>query len=57
MDHLTLQEANEKWEVTLRRINHLCAAGRILGVVRMFTLWLIPKDAKIPNDGKKCLNT
>ena len=27
MDHMTLKEASEKWGVTPRRINYLCAAG------------------------------
>ena len=52
MDYMTLREASEKWRVTPRRINYLCAAGRIPGAVKMLTLWLIPKDAEKPADGR-----
>lgn len=50
MDYMTLKEASEKWGVTPRRINYLCAAGRILGAIKMATIWLIPKDAQKPAD-------
>ena len=50
MDYMTLKEASEKWGVTPRRINYLCAAGRIPGAIKMATIWLIPKDAQKPAD-------
>ena len=50
MDYMTLKEAIEKWGVTPRRINYLCAAGRISGAIKMATIWLIPKDAQKPAD-------
>lgn len=43
MDYMTLKEASQKWNVTPRQINYLCAAGRIPGAVKMATIWLIPK--------------
>ena len=52
MDYMTLKEAGSKWGVTPRRINYYCAAGRIHGAVKMGNLWLIPKDAKKPIDGR-----
>lgn len=48
MDYMTLKEASEKWGVTPRQINYLCAGGRIPGAVKMATIWLIPKDAQKP---------
>ena len=33
MDYMTLKEASEKWGVTPRQINYLCAGGRIPGAV------------------------
>ena len=45
MDYMTLKEASEKWGVTPRQINYLCA-----GAVKMATIWLIPKDAEKPAD-------
>ena len=50
MDYMTLKEASEKWGVTPRGINYLCAAGRISGAIKMATIWLIPKDAQKPAD-------
>ena len=52
MDYMTLKEASQKWNVTPRQINYLCAAGRIPGAVKMATIWLIPKTAEIPIDGR-----
>ena len=40
MDYMTLKEASEKWGVTPRQINYLCAGGRIPGAVKMATIWL-----------------
>lgn len=52
MEYMTLKEASEKWGVTPRQINYLCAGGRIPGAVKMSTIWLIPKDAEMPIDGR-----
>ena len=52
MDYMTLKEASQKWNVTHRQINYLCAAGRITGAVKMATIWLIPKNAEKPIDGR-----
>ena len=52
MDYMTLKEAAKKWGVTPRRVNYYCAARRIPGAVKMATIWLIPKDAEKPIDGR-----
>ena len=52
MDYMTLKEASEKWGVTPRQINYLCASGRIPGAVKMAGVWLIPKTAEKPVDGR-----
>lgn len=52
MDYMTLKEASEKWGVTPRRINYYCSAGRIPGAVKMAKVWLIPKSAEKPADGR-----
>ena len=56
MHYITVKEASEKWGVTTRRVNYYCAGGRIPGVVKMATIWLIPKYAEKPVDRryKKC---
>ena len=53
MDYMTLKEASEKWGITPRRINDLCTAGRIPGAMKMATIWLIPKTAQKPMDGRR----
>lgn len=53
MDYMTLKEASEKWGITPRQINYLCAANRIPGAMKMATIWLIPKDAQKPVDCRR----
>lgn len=52
MDYMTLKEASEKWGVSSRWINYYCTAGRIPGAMKVATIWLIPKDAQKPIDGR-----
>lgn len=52
MDYLTLKEVSEKWGISSRQINYYCAAGRIPGAIKMATIWLIPKTAEKPIDGR-----
>lgn len=52
MDYMTLREAGEKWGISPRQINYYCSEGRIPGAKKMGTVWLIPKDAKKPVDGR-----
>ena len=52
MDYMTLKEAAEKWGVTPRRVNYYCARERIPGAMKMAGVWLIPKNAEKPIDGR-----
>ena len=52
MDYMTLKEASEKWKISVRQVNYYCTDGRIPGAVKMATIWLIPKDAEKPVDGR-----
>ena len=52
MDYMTLKEAAEKWGVTPRRVNYYCAGGRIPGAVKMAGVWLLPKTAAQPVEGR-----
>lgn len=52
MDYMTLKEAGQKWNVTPRQVNYLCSGGRIPGAVKMAGVWLIPKNAEKPIDGR-----
>lgn len=53
MDYLTVKEVGEKWGVTKRMVALYCVAGRIEGAVKKGNLWLIPKDAPKPADGRR----
>ena len=52
MDYITVKEASKKWGVTPRRVDDYCAGGRILGAVKMAGVWLLPKTAEKPLDGR-----
>ena len=52
MDYMTLKEAAEKRGETPRRVIYYCTAARIPGAVKMAGVWLVPKDADKPIDGR-----
>ena len=52
MDYITSKEASENWGVTIRQMGYYCSGGRIPGAVKMAGVWLIPKDAQKPIDGR-----
>ena len=51
-EYMTAQEAAEKWNVSLRWVQRLCKEDRIDGVMNINRVWLIPKDAEKPIDGR-----
>lgn len=55
-EYMTAQEAAEKWNVSLRWVQRLCKENRIEGVMNINRVWLIPKDAKKPIDGRLKIN-
>jgi len=52
MEYMTAKEAAQKWNITVCRVQVLCAQGRIQGAMRLGNIWAIPKDAKKPNDAR-----
>ena len=50
---LNQSKTAEKWGVTPRRVNYYCAGGRIPGAVKMAGVWLLPKTAEKPIDGRR----
>ena len=52
VEYLTIKEVAEKWDVTPRRIQRMCAAGRIDGARKFGRDWAIPADAKKPKDAR-----
>lgn len=53
MNGITAKEAAEKWGISSRQVQLLCAKGRIHGAVRFGHAWLIPADAEKPRDGRR----
>ncbi|MGL6200398.1 MAG: helix-turn-helix domain-containing protein [Lachnospiraceae bacterium] len=56
MNGITTKEAAEKWGITPRQVQLLCAKGRISGAVRFGNAWVIPSDAKKPKDRRSGKN-
>lgn len=52
LEWITAQQAADKWGITARRVQALCANGQIEGIQRLGRAWLIPKDAPKPADGR-----
>ncbi|TWH47801.1 helix-turn-helix domain-containing protein [Sporomusa sp. KB1] len=52
MNGITTKEAAEKWGITTRQVQLLCANGCVPGVVRFGHAWVIPADAIKPKDGR-----
>ena len=52
MDFLSTAQASEKWGISSRRIQKLCAENRISGAIRIGNYWAIPNDAEKPKDAR-----
>lgn len=52
MNGMTTKEAADKWGITSRQVQLLCAKGRIPGAFRFGHAWVIPIDATKPKDGR-----
>ena len=52
MDFLSTAQASEKWGISSRRIQKLCAENRISGAIRIGNDWAIPNDAEKPKDAR-----
>ena len=53
MEYMTIKEAGNKWGITGRMATYYCVDGRVDGATKIGNLWLIPKDAKKPADGRR----
>lgn len=52
MDFITANQAAQKWGISQRRVQILCAEGRIAGVFKLGEAWAIPSQAEKPNDSR-----
>ena len=53
MEYMSCSDAAEKWEISERRVQKLCEENRVQGVSKFGNIWLIPKDALKPADGRR----
>lgn len=52
MDYISVLDASKKWGISQRRVQKLCEEQRIPGLSRFSHMWMIPKDAQKPVDGR-----
>lgn len=50
MRYLTASQLAPMWNISLRRVQILCANGRINGAFKIGEIWAIPYDAKKTKD-------
>ena len=50
---MTASQAAKKWNISQRRVQILCAEGRIEGVFKLGDAWAIPENAEKPIDARK----
>ena len=50
--YMTVKQAAEKWWISERRVRILCAEGKVSGATREGRSWMIPTDARKPEDGR-----
>ena len=52
MKYMTIQDAATKWEISSRRVQVLCAEGRLNGAVKFGRQWAIPVETTKPEDAR-----
>ena len=52
MEFMTTKQAAEIWGISPRRVAILCEQGRIKGVKKAGTVWLIPPASEKPQDAR-----
>lgn len=53
MEYLTTAEFAKKWGISQRRVGIYCKEGRLEGAMIKGKTWLIPADAKKPDDPRR----
>jgi len=52
LNWITPKQAADKWQITERRVEALCSNGQVEGATKLSRVWLIPKNATKPIDGR-----
>lgn len=53
MEFMSAKEASEKWGISKRRVQILCAEGRIDGAMKVGIMWVIPLASIKPEDKRR----
>lgn len=53
MEFMTASQAAKLWHISQRRVQILCAEGRIPGVFKLGEAWAIPTNVEKPIDKRK----
>ena len=53
MNYMTASQASKLWKISQRRVQILCAEGRIPGAFKLGDAWAIPVDTAKPVDKRK----
>ena len=51
-NYIPIAEAAEKWHRSPRQVQNLCRTGAVAGVMRFGRSWMIPAEARKPEDGR-----
>ncbi|QOY37341.1 helix-turn-helix domain-containing protein [Anaerobacillus isosaccharinicus] len=57
MEYISAKEAADKWGISKRRVQVLCAEKRIEGANKVGMVWVIPKEADKPVDERRKSNS
>ena len=52
MDYVSARDVADKWGISQRRVAVLCSEHRIAGAKMVGNMWIIPEDAKKPEDAR-----
>jgi excisionase family DNA binding protein len=47
-DYMSVLEAAEKWNITVRQVQKICSTGKIPDAIRFGRSWAIPKETEKP---------
>lgn len=50
MEYITIKDASEKWNLSVRRIQAMCNDGAVSGAMKFGGVWAIPIDTEKPAD-------
>ena len=46
--YISVREAAQRWDISIRQVQKLCGTGRIEGVIHFANAWAIPENAPKP---------